>query len=434
MKNHRILNALEQIDEKYIEEAAPNLNSKPQKKTIASTWIKWGSVAACATIAVIIGISHLAIPAPIAPDSIDFGGCDTEQTPVIADNLPMLTAHFESDGMGFEGLMFYDIAEIGNGNPWTEEAKLITLPVYRNLAYVDSSGIPIYLSDEEMLQLAEKTAAALTDCLEGQLSDVANTTIKSIEYSRFDMEQDSTDTNNPFADAYSLTATTNLGDIRVSGNGEIAVFFEKPISLPETYGFTYGDTSDKEALEALEYLTERFSALQKIDFPLYDTYGDYTFAGEQTRTYRVYEGNGTIEEQILNYNFNAVSFSPNQEGDLWIIRFGNILNSAEKIGDYPLITADAAQKLLLDNHYITSVPAEYLEDGEVKKEHIAKVELVYRTGNINEVFMPYYRFYVELTAFDDHMAEGLKNYGAYYVPAVSGEYLSDFPVWDGSFN
>ncbi len=48
--------------------------------------------------------------------------------------------------------------------------------------------------------------------------------------------------------------------------------------------------------------------------------------------------------------------------------------------------------------------------------------------------MPYYRFYVKLTDYSTDMAEGLICYGAYYVPAVSGEYLSDFPVWGGRFN
>ena len=29
---------------------------------------------------------------------------------------------------------------------------------------------------------------------------------------------------------------------------------------------------------------------------------------------------------------------------------------------------------------------------------------------------------------------GLKEYGAYYVPAVEERYISNMPLWDGSFN
>jgi hypothetical protein len=65
-------------------------------------------------------------------------------------------------------------------------------------------------------------------------------------------------------------------------------------------------------------------------------------------------------------------------------------------------------------------------------EYVAKVELVYRTGGTEQYFMPYYRFYVELP--DMERENGLKTYGAYYVPAVEGEYISNMPVWDGRFN
>ena len=30
--------------------------------------------------------------------------------------------------------------------------------------------------------------------------------------------------------------------------------------------------------------------------------------------------------------------------------------------------------------------------------------------------------------------DGMKTYGAYYVPAVESQYLQSLPVWDGSFN
>lgn len=43
------------------------------------------------------------------------------------------------------------------------------------------------------------------------------------------------------------------------------------------------------------------------------------------------------------------------------------------------------------------------------------MELIYRTGEHEECFMPYYRFYVELP--EDERENGLKTYGAYYVPA-----------------
>ncbi len=62
----------------------------------------------------------------------------------------------------------------------------------------------------------------------------------------------------------------------------------------------------------------------------------------------------------------------------------------------------------------------------MKEAYIAKAELIYRSGPYDKVYMPYYRFFVELTGrtynAHFHIAEGLKSYGVFYVPAVSGEF------------
>lgn len=98
-----------------------------------------------------------------------------------------------------------------------------------------------------------------------------------------------------------------------------------------------------------------------------------------------------------------------------------------KVGDYPIITAAAAKELLGNGNFITTVPVEM-----PGLEYVAKFELIYRTGGTEKYFMPYYRFYVELP--DMEIKNGPKTYGAYYVPAVERKYISNMPLWDGSFN
>ena len=66
------------------------------------------------------------------------------------------------------------------------------------------------------------------------------------------------------------------------------------------------------------------------------------------------------------------------------------------------------------------------------EEYVAKAELVYRTGIYEEYYMPYYRFHVKLPDMGED--NGVKHFGMYYVPAVNEAYISDMPVWDGSFN
>lgn len=63
--------------------------------------------------------------------------------------------------------------------------------------------------------------------------------------------------------------------------------------------------------------------------------------------------------------------------------------------------------------------------------YIAKVELIYRTGASEQYYMPYYRFYVEIPELEE---DGLKTYGAYYVPAIESQYITNMPLWDGAFN
>jgi len=67
------------------------------------------------------------------------------------------------------------------------------------------------------------------------------------------------------------------------------------------------------------------------------------------------------------------------------------------------------------------------------EKNIASVELVYRTDCTNAVFMPYYRFLVEAPPTQREKDTGLKDFGAYYVPAVDERYLTNMPQ-NGSSN
>ena len=162
--------------------------------------------------------------------------------------------------------------------------------------------------------------------------------------------------------------------------------------------------------------------------PILNIYhGDYDIYGRQLYNISFYEGKGDLIEKIINYNFNKINFSCDDNGKLSLIRF-DITDLSEKIGDYPIIETTKAKKLLLNGNYITTVP--YTLTGN---EKISKLELIYRNGGTEKFYMPYYRFYIELPNFNK-TETGLKTYGAYYVPAVEERFISNMPVWDGSFN
>lgn len=58
MKNERLFEALEKIDEELIDEAAPG-KKPPKKKAKTAAWVKWGAIVACALVIVGIGVPHI---------------------------------------------------------------------------------------------------------------------------------------------------------------------------------------------------------------------------------------------------------------------------------------------------------------------------------------------------------------------------------------
>lgn len=366
MKKEQILYALSQINENYVADAASTIKyAKNIKKDHKILVLKYGVFAACFAL---IGFMLY-----------HFLGNQQQPDIAIDPDLPLLKVVFEEESMGFEALMFYDISESDNSNPWSKKASLNTLPVYKNLAYTDESGTPIYLSKNDMETMAEQIAEKLQK-----------------EVSTF--EEKSMDSK-----IYGVVAFTENAEITVNGNGATSIKFLNPVQFPSEYSFA--DIFDFDELEISNYC-------------------EYTFQGEQKKTYAAYEKSGDLVEDILNYNFQSISFIPNQQGELMYIKLDHLLTAAKKIGEYPIITSEEAMNSLLKGEYLTTVPDEYLENGKILKKQVEKVELIYRSGNINEVFMPFYRFYIKLPEIEGiELAEGLNLYGIYYVPAVYDAYL-----------
>lgn len=383
MKQEDLLKSLSYVDEDLLERAD---QQHKRKKHFLKNWV---AIAAC--IALLIGIGTKVM-----------NGREKTMT-----KLSMLTITSNNEGMGFEGYLAYDIDELENGNPWNEDLEITTLPVYENLSYYSAAGVPVYNGDEkDLLELAEQTAKEL------------NMDIKNVVYQRDESES---------GKIYGVEVETDLGSISVEGDGCISIFYDEGLTLPEEYRFDGTFASRKDAEQTLKYLLQQYSDLISFEQPKCAIFADYSFDGNRNPSYYAYDEKGTIENKILNYNFNYAQFCSNEAGNLYIVRMNNGLSNVKKLGDYPIITKDQATELLLNHNYITSVPEEM-----PGKEYIKKAELAYRTSNLNEMFMPYYRFYVELPS--EEVENGLKNFGMYYVPAVDQEYIKNMPVWDGSFN
>jgi len=451
MKTEDLMDCIGQTDDKLILEADVNsITTHPATRS----WIK--SAAAAAAVCLLAAIPFVKGRLSPPPDYSDL--------PKLSVNADSITL---GGGMGFEGHMAYDISELANGNPWTEKSSLKTLPVFRNTRRWDENGFPVNgLSPEEMLAETEKIAKLLgLEVLSRYTLPQAEPEPTTVQIAPVPSEPmpEPREKYDPNTRIYQANADCKGAAIAVHDSGHIVLTltpetvglakdlgklkayssfsvnfdfgteladhtdYEKGMPLPNGFRFAFENTSREQAAEITAYLFAQYGSFADIKKPGYDLFADYNIYGALIRlNTTVFENAGSLTERILNYHFNGLSFSASDLGGLSAIRYGKT-DLSQKIGDYPIITAAKARKLLLENHYITTVTEKF--PGE---EYIANAELMYRVHGREAIFMPYYKFLVELPSMA--RGNGMKDFGVYYVPAVQSAFLENLPVWDGSFN
>lgn len=405
MKNEHISDALNLLNDDIIEEADV---VRRNKRKHGKGWWKWASIAACLALMVYAGIRTL--PQEPAND---------------VSKLPLLTINEDAgEAMGFEGYMAYEASELVNANPWSEASKISTLPVYHNqLTYNENgitSGADFNKMQEFLLEVADRFGLDTNTLIIS--NDVPDEETKQKISEKLQVVGDTIPEG--YFDPTKLIAKADGLEIEVNQVMTAKISLNPAISLPGEYNFTH-HASYEEIVAVAEYLKTKYKDIIGINNPKVNIYGgDYNIYVQQGYSIEFYEASGSIAEQIINYNFNRVAFYCDDEGKLLLIRIYKP-NLSEKVGDYPIINLEEARKLLSHGNYLTTVP--YKMPG---LDHVKKVELVYRTGEREEYYMPYYRFYVELP--EERSENGLKTFGAYYVPAVDGTYIANMPIWNGN--
>ena len=412
MKAEQLSDALNDLEDGIIEETG---KLRETRKRRGGTWRRWAAAAACLCVVLTAAV--------VAVQRLGRGAVDPGPPPGHGEpELRPLPLPELGVGYGFEGILLYDISQLGGLSPWDESMELTSLPVYENRSY-HLAGLPVGLDEYAILERLEDAARALdTEILDleyewadGSTSEIpAGTGIISGQ-----MPED-------LLPVVRITGHADGMKIAAYANGLVTVSFASGLPLPEGYRFT-DDATDEDAEAVLDYLTERFSKLLGFSQPQMALSGEYDFGGTYHRRYAVYDGGDGGAQAILNCSFRRAEFFPDDGGNLSMIRLEDGLACARELGGYPIITADEAKTLLLNGGYITSVPYEL--SGE---EYVACVELAYRNSRTDEYFLPYYRFYVELP--EEAGDNGLKTYGVYYVPAVWARYIANMPVYYGGFH
>ena len=402
MKSEILLQAIGKIDDELIANAG-EIRSKNRIKM----WLSCGAVAACIALVVFAGsVAGWFSPIESSPE------------------LPMLTISEDSGGMGFEGYMAYDISELVNANPWSEDAKLSTLPVFKSKLYRDENMNMRGMDFEAMRAMLLDTAERLgmdTDNLV-ITDDTPSAEMQAATVEKFaSMGEEVPD---GYFDPTSLIVEQDGIRIEVVPAMNAIITFDPAKVFPNGLGFHYYSPYE-DVEKTAEYIKEEYKELLNMYNPRTDINGgDYNIYGERGVDLCFYDGAEDLTQRIINYNFYYTSFSCNESEELFHVCVHNC-DLSDKVGDYPIITAKEAKKLLLSGNFVTSVPYDFPGG-----EYVKKVELIYRTDA--GYYIPYYRFYVELP--EAEREGGMKTYGAYYVPAVKEEYIENMPLWDGSFN
>lgn len=287
--------------------------------------------------------------------------------------------------MGYEGTDELSLKNSNDINPWNEKVKIESLPVYKNLCYNSGKLSQGYYS---LSQLKKQTL---------EVAKKLNLSLSPEQMNETESEE-----------IYSYALQTSAGTVVSSGKG---------INLIITNG-------DSSLINKHMELTFGGKSSDKIVLGDYSTYSvDGELVDKETRSYL--KGKNIVED-ILNFNFNSHYLIRN---DSEVTSLGDcLLNASEKLGEYPIKSLDKAKENLLSGEYVTSADEKSVQGGKLREEVIAKTDLIYYTAGNQELYLPYYRFYVNYYSGGD-----IQQYAYFYVCAVADEYLGSYTTFEGSY-
>ena len=356
MTGFDILEAMGKIDDRFLEEDSAEIKTIIRKRRLKYVT----AFAACVCVIIAIGFNMNNTPNILIPANY--------------------ITEIQFDTMGYEGTNNLSLQNSWDINPYSAETLPETLPVFKNLCY--SGGLyQNYFSEED---------------LQNRIYEIAESLGKNdFQFSIVKAEIDTDNPNYKENLIYNVIGESEQFHISVNG-GAYSI-------SPKT-------------AEASQILNEYLYANYDMEF--LGEHNAYSVDGEfLSIKFTAYKKGATAEENILNHSLSSAEIHLKDDTTIDFVLFNDYMNCAEKALDYRTIPLEkATNKLLLGVDVSTSTPEELIIDGKVQKEHIVKTDLIYYTGNLQQAFIPYYRFYVKLINPDE--SSDIENYGLFYVPAV----------------
>lgn len=309
------------------------------------------------------------------------------ETKVIS--LPVLPVESYGEYSASEGYMAYDISEIYDGNPWKEEWNIKKLPVFYNIDFKKSNNAKNY--NEKMAIMEDKIK---------YLEEIAK---------KFGITEEYTIT---YGIGESVLENKEMSFQTSIFDDAIFIVFKKPVALP----FDTMEENKEQSEKIISYFIDHYKDCFGWDEAASALHFDYTIEAEKYFSLYAYEKGMTLEQELLNYHFNNVHIAINDKNEMTSIMY-NRADLSDKIGEYDIITPQQAQQLLYSGNYISTKANTFSPNMTV-----VKTELVYRTTIYDSIYMPCYKFFVQLPHTEEN---GLHQYDIYYVPAIQQQYCDN---------
>ncbi len=456
MKAEDLSKALNSIDEEILEDVIRARESKSEKKKRKASLRPFFSRllpalgAAALLLLLVFGIRFL-------PERL---GRRQEGPLPDSGDLPLRTLpEITAGGAGFHGYLAEDIAHYDNLNPWSEEAALKTLPVFENTLHYDETGRAENPDLEKMQAVLKEEIRRLGYAEEDfvfsdDTPDEARRKAIKETYAKEGraLPEDIFEARHFYADSKKCS-------LEVDSELSVRLFYPDGLELPEAKR-SLPSAPPESLLESGRYIAAEFPDLLALKTPRLGLRDKEPAVDSRLNTQLFfYEGDGSLEEQILHYNFYPIRVTTNAEGNLRSLCFCR-KDLSRKVGDYPLISVEEARRLLESEAYRSTY------GGDLPQElKIARAEILYSGRISQKYFLPYYRFLVETELPPDALEAGVSDptgknetrketaeassgrsgtsasggqtqasdtgelslYLVFYVPAVSGDYIENMP-------
>lgn len=305
---------------------------------------------------------------------------------------------------GFEGIDVYDEKELQHLSFYDFSKPLDNLPVIKNKNVMDKYG---YFHNSMTKEEQEKKLKKYADILGMEHYEITTSTKKE---ERSELKNE------------------NIRITLEDGGESVFVWYEFPNIKENSVLLVNKNWSIEKIKKTVRNYCLDYKELFQIENPLVDVRVNYGVSQnnkvEKGYSIEVYETEKNPVDKFVS-QLQSVSLYTDEDGYLYGYRI-NQKDTSTSIGNYPIKSLEEAKAELHSGKYRSDVGS--MPGITIDLDEIAYSELVYLDDESLDYFLPYYKFYVPVEYEDDYFTKhqiSLKEYGAFYVPAIESKYLKE---------